>query len=50
MNKSNIKVKLEMESKLVRDESISILAEFEACDDLLGLGKYLSDDSKSSDE
>ena len=27
-----------MESKLVRDESISILAEFEACDDLLGWG------------
>lgn len=47
MNKSNIKVQLEIESKLVRDESITILGEFEACDDLSGLEKYPLDDSKS---
>lgn len=50
MGKSIIELKLEMESKLVRDESMSILREFEESEDLSWLENYSSDDSESSDE
>jgi len=50
MGKLTIEQKLEMESKLVRDESMTILKEFEESEDLSRLENYSSDDSKSSDE
>lgn len=50
MDKSIIELKLEMESKLVRDESLSILNEFEASEDLSRLEDYSLDSSKPSDE
>jgi hypothetical protein len=50
ISKSFIEQKIEMESKLVRDESMSILKEFEESEDLSRLEGYSSDDSKSSDE
>ena len=49
MGKSNLEQQLQMESELVRDESMMVLKDFEAVDDF-GLGCYSSDDSKSSDE
>jgi len=50
MDESIIEQKIEMESKLVRSESMSILKEFDESEDLLRLENYSSDDSKSSDE
>jgi hypothetical protein len=50
MDESIIGLKLEMESKLVSDESMSILKEFEESEDLSRLENYSSDDSESSDE
>ena len=50
MGKSNLEQKLQLESELVRNESMSILREYEESEDLSGLENYSSDDSKSSDE
>jgi len=50
MGKSIIEQKIEMESKLVRDESMLILKEFEESEDLSRLENYSSDDSESFDE
>lgn len=49
MGKSNLEQQLQIESELVRDESMMVLKEFEDIDDF-GLGCDSSDDLKSSDE
>ncbi len=50
MNELIIEQKIEMESKLVRSESMSILKEFDESEDLLRLESYSYDNSKSLDE
>ena len=50
MGKTINEQKIEMESKLVRTESMSILKEFRECEDLSRILDYSSDDFESSDE
>lgn len=49
MGKSNLEQQLQIESELVRDESMIVLKDFEEVDDF-GSGCYSSDELQSSDE
>ena len=49
MEKSNLEQQLAFESELVRNESMTVLKDFEEIDSFQ-LSDYSSDDSKSSDE